>query len=44
MLTEKNLRIIRPGLGLAPKHFNIILGRRVNQDVTKGTAVSWDII
>jgi len=44
MLTEKNLRIIRPGLGLAPKHFNIILGRRVNQDVKKGTAVSWDII
>jgi N-acetylneuraminate synthase len=44
VLTEKNLRIIRPGLGLAPKHFNIILGRRVNQDVKKGTAVNWDLI
>ena len=44
MLTEKNLRIVRPGLGLAPKYFDIILGRRVNQDVKKGTAVSWDLI
>ncbi|MDG2213439.1 MAG: pseudaminic acid synthase [Verrucomicrobiota bacterium] len=44
VLTGKNLRIIRPGLGLAPKFYDIILGRQVNQDVEKGTAVKWGII
>jgi len=44
VLNEKNLRIVRPGLGLAPKYFDIILGRKVNQDVKKGTAVSWELI
>jgi len=44
MLNEKNLRIVRPGLGLAPKYFDLVLGRKVNQDLEKGTAVSWEII
>ena len=44
MLNEKNLRIVRPGLGLAPKYFDILLGRKVNKGVKKGTAVSWDMI
>ena len=43
VLTGKNLRIIRPGLGLAPKFYDIILGRQVNMDVKKGTAVKWGI-
>ena len=44
ILTEKNLRIVRPGLGLAPKYYDIIVGRQVNMDVKKGTAVKWEII
>ena len=44
MLTEKNLRIVRPGLGLAPKYYDVVLGRKVNQDVEKGTAVKWEIV
>ena len=44
ILTERNLRIVRPGLGLQPKYYDILLGRRVNQDVNKGTAVSWELI
>ena len=43
-LTERNLRIVRPGLGLQPKYYDILLGRRVNQDVKKGTPVNWSII
>ena len=43
-LTKKNLRIIRPGLGLPPKYFDIILGRKVNKDLKKGEAVTWDLI
>jgi len=44
VLNEKNLRIVRPGLGLAPKYFDIILGRKVDRDVKKGTAVSWELV
>ena len=44
ILTLKNLRIIRPGLGLTPKYYDILLGKKVNRDIAKGTAVSWDII
>ena len=42
--TEKNLRRIRPGMGLAPKHFRALLGRKVKEDVRRGTPVSWDIV
>jgi N-acetylneuraminate synthase len=44
MLTEKNLRIVRPGLGLPPKYYNILLGRTVNRNVKKGTAVNWELV
>jgi len=43
-LTEKNMRIVRPGLGLPPKYYDILLGRKVNKDVKKGTAVGWRMI
>ena len=42
--TEKNLRIIRPGHGLAPKYYNQVLGRAVNRKLKKGTAVKWDYL
>ena len=41
---EENLRSIRPGLGLAPKYYEILLGKRVNRDVRKGTALEWEMI
>ena len=44
VLTENNLRIIRPGLGLPPKYYNVVLGRKVNQDVKKGTPLQWDLV
>jgi pseudaminic acid synthase len=43
ILNEKNLRIVRPGLGLAPKYYEVLLGRTVSRDMKKGTAVSWEI-
>ncbi|WP_298470629.1 pseudaminic acid synthase [uncultured Erythrobacter sp.] len=42
--TEANLRSVRPGFGLAPKHYDTLLGKRVNRALTKGTPVSWDLI
>lgn len=44
IFTEENLRRIRPGLGLAPKHYELVLGRRVKTDIAKGTPVSWDLL
>lgn len=43
-LTQENLRIIRPGLGLPPKYYDVLLGRKVNQDVKKGTAMKWEML
>ncbi len=44
LLTKKNLRIIRPGHGLDPKYFDIILGKRIKKSVKKGTPFSWSLI
>lgn len=38
-----DIRRIRPGMGLAPKHFDDIIGRRLKVAVTRGTATSWDL-
>lgn len=42
--TADNLRAIRPGFGLPPKHFDQLLGKRVNRDVARGTPASWDLL
>jgi len=43
-ITKDNLRAIRPGLGLAPKFYNKLLGKKVTCDIKKGTPVSWSLI
>lgn len=42
--SSRNLRAIRPGLGLAPRYYETILGRRAKTGLRKGTPVSWDIV
>ena len=44
LLTRKNLRAIRPGYGLPPKYYEMLLGKQVLRDVSKGTPVSWDLV
>lgn len=41
---EKNLRSIRPGLGLPPKYYEHFYGKKINQDVKKGTPLTWSLI
>ena len=43
-LTEKNVRSIRPGYGLAPKHLKSVLGKRAAKAIARGTPLSWDLI
>ena len=44
VLTPANLRRIRPGLGLAPKYYEMLLGRRVTRAAKKGTPMTWDLV
>jgi pseudaminic acid synthase len=41
--TDKNVRSIRPGMGLAPKYLAKILGRAASIDLEKGTPLDWDM-
>jgi pseudaminic acid synthase len=43
-LTRENLRCIRPGLGLPPKYYEMLLGRKVNKDVKRGAPMGWDLL
>lgn len=44
VITMDNVRSIRPGLGLKPKHLDVVLGKKVVRDSVRGTALSWDLI
>lgn len=38
--SEKNVRSIRPGFGLHPKHYSSLLGKEAKTDLERGTALS----
>lgn len=44
ILDEKNLRCIRPGMGLPPKYYEMLLGRKLKKALPKGTPMSWDYV
>jgi len=43
-LTPKNVRAIRPGMGLAPKHYKEILGKKFKTNINQGTPLEWSFI
>ncbi|WP_108647143.1 pseudaminic acid synthase [Polynucleobacter rarus] len=43
ILNQENTKAIRPGLGLPTKYINLIMGRKINQDIKIGTPVSWNL-
>jgi pseudaminic acid synthase len=44
MITTANVRSVRPGFGLAPKHLQNILGKRFVKDAVKGTPMAWEFV
>jgi pseudaminic acid synthase len=40
-LNEHSVRIIRPGFGLAPKHYDAVLGRKMKHAARAGTPLRW---
>ena len=43
-LSADNIRSIRPGFGLAPREYDTVIGRRARIAITRGTALSWDLL
>jgi pseudaminic acid synthase len=43
-LTRENVRSIRPGIGLTPKHLPEVIGRRVRCAVKRGTPLAWGLL
>jgi sialic acid synthase SpsE len=43
-LTSENVRVIRPGNGLAPKHIDALMGQRALGRIERGTPLSWDLV
>jgi len=44
VLDAASLRSIRPGFGLEPKYYDLLLGKRVNRNVRRGTPMAWDLL
>jgi sialic acid synthase SpsE len=44
VLSAKNVRAIRPGYGLKPRHMNEVLGRRAAKDISRGTPLDWSLL
>jgi len=44
ILTNKNIRRIRPGFGLEPKHYEKVLGKKAKCDIDYGTPLQFDLI
>jgi N-acetylneuraminate synthase len=42
--TAENIRSIRPGYGLPPKHLPQVLGRRAGRAIARGTPLAWTLI
>lgn len=41
---EHNVRSIRPGSGLPPKHWDQVVGRRASRDIARGTPLDWPLL
>ena len=44
VLTEENIRVIRPGYGMAPKYYEEILGQVALQKIERGTPMEYRMI
>ena len=44
VVSENNIRSVRPGYGLHPKYFDKIIGKKFKYDIKKGTRMNFDLI
>jgi pseudaminic acid synthase len=43
-LTPQNVRSIRPGFGLPPKHLGAVLGKPAKRDLKRGEPLDWEML
>jgi N-acetylneuraminate synthase len=44
IISESNVRSMRPAGGLLPAQMKDLVGKRITQDLEIGAAVTWDVI
>jgi len=44
IITESNIKSVRPSFGMHPKEYPNVLGKKFNTSASKGTPLSWDLI
>jgi pseudaminic acid synthase len=44
ILNVENLKVIRPGYGLAPKYLERFIGKKLSKAAKAGTPLSWDLV
>jgi len=42
--SKENIRVIRPGNGLAPKYYDEVLGKVAKTDIKTGTPLTWELL
>jgi pseudaminic acid synthase len=42
--TEENIRVIRPGIGLPSKYYDLLLSKTSSKEIKAGTPLSWDLL
>jgi pseudaminic acid synthase len=43
-LTKENISVIRPGTGLQPKYYDLVIGKTAQTDIARGTPLTWDLL
>jgi N-acetylneuraminate synthase len=44
VFNRENIRTIRPGYGLEPKHFDTLIGRKATRSISRGTPLQWPLV
>ncbi len=44
IFSNVNVKSIRPGYGLLPKHIDSVIGKRASADIERGSPIDWDLI
>ncbi|MES2003043.1 MAG: pseudaminic acid synthase [Bacteroidota bacterium] len=44
LISRDNIKIIRPSLGLKPKHFEEIIGKKAKVFIKQGTPITWNML
>lgn len=44
IFTKENIKVIRPGYGLEPKYFDVMIGKTASKHLPAGTPLGWDSI